>query len=100
MLMDAYALAILIVIATAIWVAFDAPTHGLSWTWSLGVLALWIVAFPWYLSVRSTRIRLERADGAQATSARKAGWHADPLSVRRFRYHDGQRWTEHTSNDP
>jgi hypothetical protein len=45
-------LVVLVVIGTSIWVAFDAPTHGLSWTWGLGSLALWIVVFPWYLVER------------------------------------------------
>ncbi len=46
-----------VVIGSAIWVFFDAPANGLSWTWGLGVLALWIVAFPWYLVVRGGVIR-------------------------------------------
>jgi hypothetical protein len=46
------ALIVLVVIGTAIWVGFDAPARGLSWTWALGCLALWIVAFPWYLVER------------------------------------------------
>jgi hypothetical protein len=48
----------LVVIASAIWVFFDAPTIGESrYTWSIGMLLLWIVGFPWYLSVRSRKVR-------------------------------------------
>ena len=55
----------LLVIVTAVWVAFDASTHKLAQyeqslgsptTACLGALVLWIVVFPWYLAVRS-RIR-------------------------------------------
>lgn len=46
-------LILLIIVGTSIWVFFDAPASGLSWTWGLGCLALWIVAFPWYLAERS-----------------------------------------------
>jgi hypothetical protein len=55
----------LLVIVTAVWVAFDAGTHKLAQyeqnlggptTACLGALVLWIVVFPWYLAVRS-RIR-------------------------------------------
>jgi hypothetical protein len=45
-------LIVIVVVGTSIWVAFDAPKQGLSWTWALGYLALWIVAFPWYLLER------------------------------------------------
>jgi Double zinc ribbon len=56
---------VLVVLGTSIWVAFDAHTHKLSAydnnvggpaTACIGSLLLWIVAFPWYLAIRS-RIR-------------------------------------------
>lgn len=56
---------VLLVLGTSVWVAFDAGTHKLQQyqnglggptTACLGSLLLWIVAFPWYLAVRS-RIR-------------------------------------------
>jgi hypothetical protein len=45
-------LIVLVVIGTSIWVAFDAAARGLSWTWALGCLDRWILAFPWYLVER------------------------------------------------
>lgn len=50
--MDLGSLILLIVIGTSVWVSLDAPSHGLSRAWALGALALWIVAFPWYLVER------------------------------------------------
>jgi Double zinc ribbon len=56
---------LLVVVCTSIWVASDASTHKLSKydnniggpaTACVGSLLLWIVAFPWYLAIRS-RIR-------------------------------------------
>lgn len=44
---------LLLVVGTSIWVFFDAPAHGKSWTWGLGCLALWIIAFPLYLAERN-----------------------------------------------
>ena len=38
--------------ATATWVFFDAPRHGLSRAWSLGCLLLWVIFFPYYLIER------------------------------------------------
>jgi len=43
----------LVLIGTAVWVFFDAPTRGMSRLWAVGVLVLWIVAFPWYLVARA-----------------------------------------------
>jgi hypothetical protein len=42
-----------VVVLTSLWVLVDAPHRGLSWTWALGCLLLWIVVFPWYLHQRS-----------------------------------------------
>jgi hypothetical protein len=50
-------LIILVVVATSIWVFFDAPQHGLSRMAALACLLLWIVGFPLYLADRSRRRR-------------------------------------------
>jgi len=56
----------LIVIGSAIWVYTDMKKIGmedetatdtligkrLAWRWAVGVFALWIITFPWYLSKR------------------------------------------------
>jgi hypothetical protein len=56
---------IIAVVGTSIWVAFDASKHKLAQYQNglggpvgacLGSLLLWIIAFPWYLAIRS-RIR-------------------------------------------
>ncbi len=60
---------IIIVIASAIWVAFDAPSRGLPWVWALGVALLWIVAFPWYLVVRQHHPVLTRRGSHPPSSA-------------------------------
>src|SRR4051812_2150290 len=93
-------LVILVVVVTSIWVAFDAPAHGESRTWGLGCLLLWLIAFPWYLSVRSRKRRLARAE-APATPpppppGPPPGWYPDPtVGQSRQRWWNGQRWTEH-----
>jgi hypothetical protein len=55
----------ILVVGTSIWVAFDASTHKLGQYQNglggpagacVGSLLLWIIAFPWYLAIRS-RIR-------------------------------------------
>lgn len=78
--MDLGSLILLIVIGTSVWVFFDAPSHGLSRTWALGALALWIVAFPWYLVERGKHSPRARLDSPPP------GGH---------RWWDGRQWTEH-----
>lgn len=80
-------LIVLVVIATSIWVFFDAPAVGESRSWALGCLLLWIVAFPWYLAVRSRRRR--------EPVLPPPGWHPDPSQPGRQRWWDGQGWTDH-----
>jgi hypothetical protein len=46
------ALVVLVVVGTSVWVFVDAPGRGLSRWWAGGCLALWIVAFPWYVVTR------------------------------------------------
>src|SRR5215207_8790878 len=77
----------LVVVGTSIWVFFDAPARSLSWTWGLGCLALWIVAFPWYLVERNKAKPL-------AVGARPGEWLPDPVDPERLerRKEDG-RWT-------
>jgi 4-amino-4-deoxy-L-arabinose transferase-like glycosyltransferase len=57
------------VIASAVWVFIDAPARGLSWTWGLGVLAVWIVAFPWYLVERNRQPVIGRAGSSPTNPA-------------------------------
>lgn len=82
-------LVLLIVLATSIWVFFDAPTVGESRLWALGFLLLWIIAFPWYLAVRSRK----RASASGPLPG--PGWYADPDEPDGRRWWDGRAWTEH-----
>ncbi len=78
-------LILLVVIGTSIWVFVDAPARGLSWTWGLGCLALWIVAFPWYLAVRGRQ---------KQVPVPSSGWYPDPRDPERYeRRREGTRWT-------
>ncbi len=102
-------LILLVVVGTSIWVAFDAPQHGESWTWGLGCLALWIIAFPWYLSVRSRAranlIAHSRPSGEgqsarpEASPTPPPGWYRDPRGEAAKRYWDGQGWTDSVSSN-
>ena len=87
--MDLGSLILLIVIGTSVWVFFDAPSHGLSRTWALGALALWIVAFPWYLVERGKHSPRARLDSPPP------GWYLDPKGQTGHRWWDGRQWTEH-----
>src|SRR5215203_1108259 len=66
---------------------FRRAGRGLSWTWGLGCLALWIVAFPWYLVERNKAQPLP-------VGARPGEWLPDPVDPERLerRKEDG-RWT-------
>lgn len=59
--MGPFELFTLLWLGSTVWVFFDAPAHGESRTWALGFLALWIVAFPWYLAVRGRADRPSHA---------------------------------------
>lgn len=48
---------------------------------------------------RSRRILFELPLLRPPESASR-GWHRDPLSQRRFRYFDGERWTREVTDDP
>jgi Protein of unknown function (DUF2510) len=102
---------ILLAIALApIWVFIDAPKHGMTRAWALGVLLFWIPTFPLYLLVRAGAKR--RSEGAQRVQqslqpahqvpggGARAGWLPDPWFPGRFRYWDGTRWTSNSSNEP
>lgn len=94
-----FELLVLIVVGTSIWVFIDAPARGLSWTWGLGTLALWIVAFPWYLVERqkvSAPRAAPRAQSSAAPSATAGRWEADPRDPTRERWREGERWTQAT----
>lgn len=82
---------VLIVLGTSIWVARDAPQHGLSWTWGLGCLALWIVAFPWYLVERGKRRQRAATVGPPSPEEPRAGWYPDPRNPTKY-----ERWREDT----
>lgn len=89
-------LALLVVVATSIWVFFDAPARGLSWTWGVGCLALWIVFFPWYLVSRSRVQQLPKDAGPPPPppSEVPSGWHPDPRDPENLlRWREGSRWT-------
>jgi hypothetical protein len=108
---------ILVVVATSIWVFFDAPQHGLSRMAALACLLLWIVGFPLYLADRSKR-RRELAVGAYrrlpavapqlARAAPPAasrqvtppppppGYYPDPQQAASLRWWDGRDWTDRT----
>ena len=90
---------VLTVLATSVWVFFDAPRIGESRTWTIGVLLLWIIAFPWYLSVRSKKLRSTSPDtGAppppSTGSLPPPAWLPDPDNPGGRRWWDGQQWTE------
>jgi 4-amino-4-deoxy-L-arabinose transferase-like glycosyltransferase len=88
--MEVLGLFYLFVIATSIWVFFDAPARGLTWTWGLGCLFLWIIAFPWYLVGRQQYSPLPpRAAGS-------GHWEADPRDPQLERWREGERWTTQT----
>jgi 4-amino-4-deoxy-L-arabinose transferase-like glycosyltransferase len=90
------AIILLVVVATSIWVFFDAPAHGLSRTWGLGCLAFWIIAFPWYLVERGKRPR--GGEGHNAPSQQPPGWYPDPIAPGRRRYWNGMQWTDSVDN--
>src|SRR3954471_23454205 len=97
-------LIILVVVGTSIWVMVDATSRGLSWTWGLGCLALWIVAFPMYLVERSKTVRTlpgpryppPNAERVVQPPAPPPGYYPDPRSVAKLRWWDGSDWTDTT----
>lgn len=93
---DLGAIVVIVVLATSSWMFFDAPTHGLSRAWALGGIALWIVAFPWYLAQRAKAQRAP-VQPPSTPPAVPPGWHDDPWKKARYRYWDGAQWTAHTS---
>lgn len=79
------ALLFILVIGTAIWVGFDAKSHGIRkgltkgfldqgpLEWAVGTLLFWIILFPIYLGKRSELIRLAQARDGVAPAPRPAG---------------------------
>jgi uncharacterized membrane protein YhdT len=52
------ALVPIVVIATTIWVYYDAQTQGNKQSplwWAIGCLLLWIFVFPWYVATRKVQ---------------------------------------------
>lgn len=92
-LVDVGAVLVLVVVATSLWVMFDASAHGLSWTWGVGCLVLWVVVFPWYLATRSATRQLRFV---AAPADRAPGWKVDPLAGSRARYWNGTGWSTAT----
>jgi 4-amino-4-deoxy-L-arabinose transferase-like glycosyltransferase len=81
-------LVLLIGIVASVWVFFDAPEHGLSRSWALGVFLLWIVALPWYMVRRNHPASWEQP--ARPVTGR---WEPDPRNPSLERYREGTRWT-------
>ena len=54
-------IAVIAVIGTFVWILVDAPKRGISASWAVGVLLLWVVFFPMYLAKRGKVIK----DGTQ-----------------------------------
>jgi ABC-type Fe3+ transport system permease subunit len=57
-----------VVLATSVWVFFDAPAHGITRVAALATLLVWIVGFPMYLADRS---RVRRRDMRELLDARR-----------------------------
>ena len=104
-------LVFLFLVLSPIWVFIDAPKHGLTRLWALGVFLFWLFAFPAYLIVRATRKRETQSVGAHTPQAilrqapptpgtRPPAWLPDPWFPGRFRYWDGERWTSNSSDRP
>ena len=92
---------ILVVVATSIWVGFDASSIGAKeagstgpFGWFLFCLLLWIIGFPLYLSQRSkikTNAQAAKATAPGQLALPVAGWYPDPASGQQ-RYWDGSAW--------
>jgi len=104
----------ILVVGSAIWVAFDSRNLGAKAGvlgggmadmgpvgWFLVVLLLWIVGFPAYLATRPRYVAL-KAGGAVVPppppSANPAGWYPDPSKRHELRYWDGLAWTANVSD--
>lgn len=107
-------LVLMIIAATAIWVAVDAGKRDWShesfatkpFVWAIGCLLLWIVVFPVYLfKRRQAPLASEAATAVPAPlslphpvpSAPAAGWYADPNDPSQLRFWNGDGWTERTA---
>jgi hypothetical protein len=86
---------VLAVIASGVWVYFDAPKVGLNRDWVFGVVLVWIVFFPWYLFARARATpQTSRGSSSPAPPARLPGvWLPDPRDCDLERYREGERWT-------
>lgn len=90
---------VLVVIASAIWVYFDADAIGLGGGWAAGTLLIWIVFFPWYLWQRRNVIAARsavRSSSTAATVGSQGSWQPDPRDPARERWREGERWTRAT----
>lgn len=50
------------------------------------------------LIARPLTVRPATRIASHAASQTKKGWLEDPLGQHKFRFHDGQQWTEHTTH--
>lgn len=103
----------LVVVGTAIWVAFDTSQLGVRkgvlgggfvdmgpLGWTLSVLLLWILGFPAYLATRPRYVAAACGSGpvSPVSGTSPAGWYADPLARHETRYWDGTGWTENVQD--
>lgn len=122
----------LIVLGTSIWMGLDSSMYKARYgvgprgegpaLWVFSGIALWIIAFPMYLTYRRQppeqwlgKLRGKKRENVERAIALKSadlpasssepgdrpktssGWHKDPRNDALLRYWDGQSWTEHTS---
>lgn len=120
------ALILLFIVGSIIWVIFDSANRPelRRGEWIFGVIAIWVVFFPWYLFHRRgfpkapPLVRVMPADAAAVQSASAgaflppatqeprvqnlppAGWLEDPDRPGMQRWWTGEEWAEHSRPTP